>query len=169
MGFYPWELKAWLRKRIIKWSFLILILLWICCKIYFLTRYQVVSTIFTWTRKLNDHGQNLSRMEVKQGGYQCFDQASLNFYYFFFVHLLAVSSAPADYFRSASRMSTDSEHEGPVPGKLRAGSMLHKAEVNTALWGMHDHVIWSHGWIWLWKFWTKEFTMREWLDNPQFD
>ena len=71
-------------------------------------------------------------MEVKQGGYQCFDQASLIFYYFF-VHLFAVSSEPANYFRSASRMSNDSGHEGPVPGKLRAGSMLHKAEVNTAL------------------------------------
>jgi len=71
-------------------------------------------------------------MEVKQGGYQCFDQASLIFYYFF-VHLLTVSSAPANYVRSVSRMSSDSEHEGPVPGKLRAGSMLHKAEVNTAL------------------------------------
>ncbi|CAH3192815.1 unnamed protein product [Porites evermanni] len=40
----------------------------------------------------------------------------------------SVSSAPANYVRSVSRMSSDSEHEGPVPGKLRAGSMLHKAE-----------------------------------------
>ena len=69
---------------------------------------------------------------MKQGGYQCFDQASLIFYFFFF-HLLAVSSAPANYFRSVSRMSSDSEREGPVPGKLRAGSMLDKVEVNTAL------------------------------------
>ena len=71
---------------------------------------------------------------MKQGGYQCFDQASLIFYYcLFFFHLLVVSSAPANYFRSVSRMSSDSEREGPVPGKLRAGSMLDKAEVNTAL------------------------------------
>ncbi|XP_073253010.1 ATP-dependent translocase ABCB1-like isoform X3 [Porites lutea] len=40
----------------------------------------------------------------------------------------SVSSAPANYFRSVSRMSSDSEREGPVPGKLRAGSMLDKAE-----------------------------------------
>ena len=70
---------------------------------------------------------------MKQGGYQCFDQASLIFYYCFFFHLLVVSSAPANYFRSVSRMSSDSEREGPVPGKLRAGSMLDKAEVNTAV------------------------------------
>ena len=72
-------------------------------------------------------------MKMKQGGYQCFDQASLIFTIVFFFHLLAVSSAPANYFRSVSRMSNDSEHEGPVRGKLRAGSILDKAEVNTAL------------------------------------
>ena len=70
---------------------------------------------------------------MKQGGYQCFDRASLIFYYCVFFHLLVVSSAPANYFRSVSGMSSDSEREGPVPGKLRAGSMLDKAEVNTAL------------------------------------
>ena len=88
--------------------------------------------------------------------------SKLDFLPLFFFHLLVVSSAPANYFRSVSRMSSDSEREGPVPGKLRAGSMLDKAEVNTALWRMHDHIIWSHGWIWLWKFWTQELTMKEW-------
>ena len=107
-------------------------------------------------------------MEMKQGGYQCFDQASLIFYYCFFFHLLAVSSAPANYFRSVSRMSSDSEREGPVPGKLRAGSMRDKAEVNMHYEGC---MITSFGVMaeYGWKFWTEELTMREWLDNRQLD